>query len=68
MNEVELLEETGVHGYHELLEALLDPAHPEHDAFSRWIPDDWEPELFRPDKVRFENPRHRWENAFLSEG
>jgi len=57
----------GVHGYHELLEALLDPAHPEYEALSQWIPDDWGPELFRPDKVRFDNPRHRWENAFLSE-
>jgi hypothetical protein len=58
----------GVHGYHELLEALLDPAHPEHEALSQWIPVGWGPELFKPDKVRFDNPRHRWENAFLSEG
>lgn len=57
----------GVHGYHELLEALLDPAHPEHESLGQWIPDDWGPELFQPDKVRFDNPRRRWEHAFLSE-
>lgn len=57
----------GIHGYQELLEALLDPAHPEHESMSRWIPDDWGPELFSPDQVRFDNPRRRWEHAFLSE-
>lgn len=57
----------GVHGYHELLEALLDPSHPEHESSSRWIPNGWGPELFRPDKVRFDNPRQRWEHAFLPE-
>ena len=58
----------GVDGYHELLDALLDPAHAEHEALSQWIPEGWGPELFKPDKVRFDSPRHRWENAFLSEG
>ena len=62
------LHECGVRGYHELLEALLDPAHPEHESLSRWIPNNWGPELFRPDKVLFDNPRRRWEHAFLSEG
>jgi hypothetical protein len=58
----------GVYGYHELLEALLDPAHTEHEVLSQWIPEGWGPELLKLDKVRFDNPRHRWENAFLSEG
>ncbi len=55
----------GVRGYHELLEALLEPAHPEHESLSRWVPGGWGPELFRPDKVRFDDPRRRWEHAFL---
>lgn len=57
----------GVHGYHELLDALLDPTHTEHEALSQWISEGWGPELFKPDKVRFDNPRRRWEQAFLSE-
>jgi len=56
----------GVHGYQELLESLLDPAHPEHQSMSRWIPGGWGPELFKPAEVRFDNPRRRWEQAFLS--
>jgi hypothetical protein len=57
----------GIHGYQELLEALLDPAHPEHESMSRWIPDGWGPELFKSEHVKFDNPRRRWEQAFLSE-
>jgi len=55
----------GTHGYQELLEALFDPAHPDHTSMSRWIPKGWGPELFSPAKVRFDNPRRRWERAFL---
>jgi hypothetical protein len=58
----------GVHGYHELLEALLDPLHPELEAMSQRIPVGRGPELFKPDSVRFDNPRERWKNAFLSDG
>jgi hypothetical protein len=56
----------GIHGYQELLEALLDPVHPEHESIKRWIPKGWGPEVFGPDKVRFDDPRRRWEQAFLS--
>lgn len=57
----------GIHGYQELLEALLDPAHPDYESMSRWIPNNWGPEVFSPDRVRFDDPRRRWEQAFLSE-
>ena len=57
----------GVPGYEALVEALLDPEHSEFEALGEWIPKGWGPELFRPDKVRFDNPTRRWERAFLRE-
>jgi hypothetical protein len=33
-------------GYAELLEALRDPEHPEHDEKLDWIGDDLDPEAF----------------------
>jgi hypothetical protein len=57
----------GVPGYHSLVEALLDPAHSEHEALGDWIPRGWGPELFKPEKVRFDNPTRRWKFAFLPE-
>lgn len=36
----------GVAGYEGLLEALADPDHPEHDAMSEWVGDDFDPEAF----------------------
>ena len=58
----------GIYGYQALLEALFDPAHPEHESMSRWIPDGWGPEVFKPEDVAFDAPRERWERAFLSGG
>ncbi len=57
----------GVPGYQSLLEALLDPKHPEHQTLSDWIPAGWGPEVFRPEDVRFDNPTRRWKRAFLEE-
>jgi hypothetical protein len=36
----------GVWGYAELLEALADKEHPEHEMYSEWIGDDLDPEEF----------------------
>lgn len=57
----------GIHGYQNLVDALLDPGHAEHHELSAWIPDGWGPEVFRAELVRFDNPRRRWEGAFLGE-
>ena len=46
------------------LEVLFDPSHPEHKSLSHWIPRGWGPELFKPEKVRFDHPLKRWEKAF----
>ena len=36
----------GVMGYAELLEALSDPHHPEHDEMRTWAGEDFDPEAF----------------------
>jgi hypothetical protein len=57
----------GVPGYQSVVEALLDPEHPEHQALSEWIPPGWGPEVFRSEGVRFDNPTRRWKIAFRDE-
>jgi hypothetical protein len=36
----------GTHGYFELLEALNDPAHPEHESYRIWVGGTFDPEAF----------------------
>jgi len=36
----------GVGGYANLLEALADPKHPEHDEIVEWVPEDFDPNVF----------------------
>jgi hypothetical protein len=36
----------GAPGYEELLEALGDPSHPEHEDMFEWLPGDFDPEKF----------------------
>ena len=54
----------GVPGYASLLQALLDPEHPDYKTLSEWVPEGWGPELFRPADVKFDNPTRRWKRAF----
>lgn len=51
----------GVPGFGELLEVLGDPTHEEHDSRIRGK---YDPLAFSPKKVRFDNPKTRWRNAF----
>ena len=41
----------GVWGYQWFLEAIQDPAHPQHEERLEWIGGDFDPESFDPDKV-----------------
>jgi len=41
----------GPYGYIELLKALADPGHPEHEDKVDWIGDDFDPEAFNLDEV-----------------
>lgn len=54
----------GIPGYESLLEVLFDPSHPDYESLSHWIPKGWGPELFKPERVHFDNPLKRWQIAF----
>lgn len=57
----------GVWGYENLVEALLDPKHPDHEDLRNWVPKGWGPEIFKASDVRFDNPKRRWKLAFGEE-
>ncbi|MFW2335744.1 plasmid pRiA4b ORF-3 family protein, partial [Ilumatobacter sp.] len=41
----------GPWGFHELLEAFADPAHPRHEELTEWLPVNYNPEEFDPDEA-----------------
>jgi hypothetical protein len=54
----------GPHGYQHLLEALADPKDPEHDDMVEWAGGGFDPHAFTPSKVKFDDPKDRWKQAF----
>lgn len=54
----------GPHRYAELVAALADPTHPEHDEMREWAGRDFEPERFDPATVSFDDPKMRRKQAF----
>ena len=54
----------GAHGYAELLEAIADRRHPEHNSMLEWVGGVFDPNAFDPKDVVFDNPRERWRRAF----
>ena len=57
----------GVHGFTELLEALRNPAHEEHQTMVEWIGTEYDPNAFNPEDVHFADPQERWNIAFGQE-
>lgn len=41
----------GPYGYAELLQALKDPSHPEHEDMLEWLGDEFDPEAFDPAEI-----------------
>lgn len=41
----------GLGGYYDILEALQNPDHPEHENYCEWMPDDFDPAEFDLDRV-----------------
>jgi hypothetical protein len=41
----------GIPGYYNLVEALADPKHPEHEELKEWIGGDWDPLRFDLEKT-----------------
>jgi hypothetical protein len=54
----------GVRGYTEFLQAISDPDHPEHASMLRWSGGAYDPDIFDPEAVVFDDPRKRWKKAF----
>jgi len=54
----------GVHGYADFLAAIADPRHPDHAQLVQWSGGAYDPEAFEPSRIRFDDPRKRWKQAF----
>ena len=57
----------GVPGYERLLEIMQDPNHQEYKEMLEWLGRRFEPEVFSPEKVKFDNPEKRWNAAFAAD-
>lgn len=60
----------GVSGYYQLIEILGNSNHPEYAEYVEWLKahaknyHPYEPDTFEPEKIKFWNPKKRWEKAF----
>jgi len=58
----------GAWGYADLLEALADPMHEDHDELKEWVEAQtggpFDPEHFDPAKVVFSDPKQRYKESF----
>jgi len=57
----------GPDGYYDMLKIISDPAHEDHEEMIEWLGGSYDPEYFRFENIRFDNPRKRWKKAFLNE-
>jgi hypothetical protein len=48
----------------QLLEALADDSHPDHEEMTEWVGDSFNPFAFSPEQVTFSDPDERWQIAF----
>jgi hypothetical protein len=44
-----------------------NPTHEEHQSMLEWVGGKFDPEVFDPRKVKFDNPKRRWDFAFGGE-
>ncbi|MDT8391888.1 MAG: plasmid pRiA4b ORF-3 family protein [Lentisphaeria bacterium] len=65
-----------VHGYHEVIEILQDSDNPDNEEYAEtvaWLKahpgkyHPYDPDVFDPDKVHFDNPKKRWNHAFAED-
>jgi hypothetical protein len=54
----------GVPGYYNLLEILSDPDNEEYEDMMAWLGEKYDPDEFSAEKVKFDNPKKRWDHAF----
>lgn len=55
----------GTHGYAEMLEAIADVTHSDHEGMLEWLGGAYDPNAFSASDVEFDNPTVRWQQAFL---
>jgi hypothetical protein len=49
----------------ELLDILANPGHEERQSMLGWLGGSYDPEAFLASTVKFDDPRARWQTAFL---
>jgi hypothetical protein len=54
-----------VSGYFNVIETLSDPKNDDYKEMKTWVGENWHPEKFDKNKVKFDNPYKRWRTAFL---
>jgi hypothetical protein len=54
----------GIYGFQDMLEALSDSSHPEHERMMEWTAGVYDPNRFHKEGVRFDDPYKRWKKAF----
>ena len=54
----------GVDGYYHLLEVLSDSANEEYEEMVMWLGKKYDADEFDARRVKFDNPKKRWKNAF----
>ena len=50
----------GMGGYYNLLEIINDPSHEEYEEMIEWLGGEFDPELFDPEDVSFDDPKERF--------
>jgi hypothetical protein len=53
----------GIGGYEDLLRITRDPSHDEYESKMEWLGRRYDPDAFDPKKVRFDDPKKRWNVA-----
>lgn len=56
----------GIPGYENYILAITDPTHEEYAELLQWR-GKYDPNKFNPKKVKFDNPRKRWDKAFAQD-
>ena len=54
-----------VSGYYNVIETLSDPKSDDYEEMKTWVGENWHPEKFNKNVVKFDNPYKRWKSAFL---
>jgi hypothetical protein len=54
----------GIWGYESFLNIIRDPTHEEYEEMLEWAGEEFDPNRFEPDKVKFCDPAERWNTAF----